>query len=136
MTDRRFSISIHILTLLYQNEGEWLSSDYLAGSMNINPVLVRKELSNLRKNGFILSKEGKNGGCMLAKSANSIYISEIFEAISPKKILGTDFDKPNPLCPIGRQINEHLAALSLEVKQTITNSLKEETLADFSNRFK
>lgn len=57
----RFAISMHILTLLAKANGEWLPSDLLAGSININPVLVRKELINLRNKGLVVSREGKYG---------------------------------------------------------------------------
>lgn len=136
MSDRRFAISIHILVLLSQETGEWLSSDYLAGSMNINPVLVRKELSNLKKSGFIISKEGKNGGCMLAKSAEDIYISDVFKVVNSGSVLGNDFANPNPKCPVGRQINEHLSDLSDKAEEAMIKLLAGETLAKFSYKFK
>lgn len=135
MGDRRFSISIHILVLLAKNEGEWISSDYLAGSMNINPVLVRKELSNLRKHGFVISKEGKSGGCMLAKSADNIYLSDIYEIVSSQSILGNSLASPNPKCPVGRQINKHLNDLNLEAEKVMTNQLSGITIAEFSSKF-
>ena len=135
MGDRRFSISIHILVLLAKNKGEWISSDYLAGSMNINPVLVRKELSNLRKHGFVISKEGKSGGCMLAKSADNIYLSDIYEIVSSQSILGNSLASPNPKCPVGRQINKHLNDLNLEAEKVMTNQLSGITIAEFSSKF-
>ena len=135
MNDRRFAISMHILVLLSHNNGEWLPSDFLAGSMNINPVLVRKELSNLKKSGFIISKEGKNGGCMLAKPAEAIYISDIFKAVNSGAVLGNDFANPNPKCIVGRQINEHLSNLSTKTENAMIELLAGETLANFSNKF-
>lgn len=136
MNDRRFAISMHILVLLSKNSGEWLSSDYLAGSININPVLVRKELSNLKKMGLIISKEGKNGGCMLAKPAEDILISDVFSAVNSGNILGNDLANPNPKCPVGRQINAHLSDLTLGVEAVMIKMLAGETLAGFSNKFK
>ena len=47
MSNGKFAISVHILTLLASEPGEYCSSEYLSGSININPVLVRKELVNL-----------------------------------------------------------------------------------------
>lgn len=136
MGDRRFSISIHILVLLADSDEEWLSSDYLAGSMNINPVLVRKELSNLRKHGFILSKEGKNGGSMLAKPADEILLSEVYRVVSSQTLLGNSLASPNPKCPIGRQINEHLKDLNLEAEKFMIEQLSNQTVADFIKKFK
>jgi DNA-binding IscR family transcriptional regulator len=68
----RFQIAIHILTLLDYEQGTLVSSDYIAGSLNTNPALVRKEISNLRNHGLIESKEGKGGGYTLGKPATQI----------------------------------------------------------------
>lgn len=136
MNDRRFSISIHILVLLAKNKEEWMSSDFLAGSMNINPVLVRKELSNLRKHGFVISKEGKNGGSMLANSENDIYLSDVYQIVSSQSILGNSLASPNPKCLVGRQINEHINNLNTEAEKMMIQQLSGITLAEFSNKFK
>jgi Rrf2 family protein len=130
----RFQIAMHIMTLLC-NEDRSLPSEYMAGSININPVLVRKELSNLIKHQLITSREGKNGGYALAKPAQSILLASIYEAVKPGNILGQAKNRPNPLCPIGKQINEHLKNLDREIEQSMINKLGNTTLADFSNKF-
>jgi Rrf2 family protein len=133
--DGRFAISLHILTLLTQADGAWLSSDYLAGSININPVLVRKEIINLRKRGLVISREGKNGGSTLAKSAEQILLSDVFRATHEGAFLGKARNSPNPNCPIGRQINLHLNSLYSEAEQALLNQLGSTTLADFYRQF-
>ncbi|MFC3160874.1 hypothetical protein ACFOEQ_22685 [Chryseobacterium arachidis] len=45
MNNTRFATAIHIMTLLAESPQEWLTSEWMAGSININPVIVRKELS-------------------------------------------------------------------------------------------
>ncbi|GAB3551229.1 RrF2 family transcriptional regulator [Spirosoma fluminis] len=131
----RFAISLHILTLLEQSKGEWLTSDYLAGSININPVLVRKEISNLRNHGLIISREGKNGGAMLAKSASQIRLSDVFQATRQGSFLGTARNSPNPDCPVGKQINRHLDGLYNDVEEALIQKLGTRTLEDFSRKF-
>ncbi|MCX6216026.1 Rrf2 family transcriptional regulator [Spirosoma sp.] len=131
----RFAISMHILTLLAQANGEWLSSDFLAGSININPVLVRKELINLRNKGLLISREGKNGGSMLAKSAAQIRVSDIFLATRQGAFLGTSRNNPNPNCPVGKQITQHLNGLYQEAEEALLHKLGDTTLEDFSHRF-
>ncbi len=135
MTNGRFAISIHILTLLTKAEGELLSSEYLAGSININPVLVRKELSNLRQHGLIHSKEGKNGGASLAKPARQVLLSEIYAAVKQVPFLGVAKNTPNPYCPVGRQINGHLENLYKEAEAALLEKLGQTNLADFTNQF-
>jgi Rrf2 family protein len=131
----RFQVAIHILTLLSKAGDELLSSEYIAGSMNINPALVRKEISNLRNHGLISSKEGKNGGYSLGKSPRQITLSAIYEAVKPAAILGQAKNLPNPDCIVGKQINDHLLSLNQELNEILAKKLNGTTLADFSDKF-
>ena len=131
----RFAISMHILTLLAKANGEWLTSDFIAGSININPVLVRKEISNLRNKGLVISREGKNGGSLLAKPAQQIRVSDVFLATRQGAFLGTARNTPNPDCPVGKQINRHLDNLYEEAENALIQKLGDSTLDDFSQKF-
>lgn len=135
MSNGRFAISVHILTLLAGESEGWCSSEYLSGSININPVLVRKELINLRNHGLVLSKEGKSGGSALAKPASSIAMSDIYKAVRPDHFLGKSVNQPNPNCPVGLQINTHLEELYLESERALINKLGNMTLAEFYQKF-
>lgn len=135
MNNGRFAISVHILTLLTFAEEEWTSSEFLAGSININPVLVRKELSNLRDHGLVISKEGKAGGSKLAKPPGEILMSEIYEAVRQKDLLGKGINSPNPDCIVGRKINDHLSSLYDDAEKTLLLDLSMTSLADFSLKF-
>ncbi|WP_449437833.1 RrF2 family transcriptional regulator [Pedobacter steynii] len=135
MNNSRFAISLHILTLLEKAKGELLSSEYMAGSININPVLVRKELSNLRNHGFVNSKEGKNGGSYLSKSAKEINLADIYNAVRQINLLGISKNTPNPQCPVGKQMNTHLNNLYNSTEQALVKELSSQTLADFSSQF-
>lgn len=130
----RFPIAMHIMTLLCTAD-DFLSSDYMAGSINVNPVLVRKELSNLIKHQLITSREGKNGGYTLSKPASQISLASIYQAVKPDHILGQAKNQPNPACPIGKQINEHLKDLDNEIEQTMLNKLGTTNLAAFCKKF-
>ncbi|ETZ19925.1 Rrf2 family transcriptional regulator [Pedobacter sp. V48] len=135
MSNSRFAISLHILTLLERAKGGLLSSEFMAGSININPVLVRKELSNLRNHGFVDSKEGKNGGSYLSKSAKEINLADIYKAVKQNNLLGISKNTPNPQCSVGKQMNTHLNNLYNSTEQALLKELSSQTLADFSNRF-
>lgn len=135
MNNGRFAISVHILTLLAMVEEEWISSDYLAGSININPVLVRKELGNLRANGLVKSKEGKAGGSKLSKPADEILMSDIYEAVRLNELLGKGVNLPNPACPVGRDINVHLDSLYEESERALVASLAQTKLSEFCQKF-
>jgi Rrf2 family protein len=116
-------------------KGERLSSDYIANSINVNPVVVRKEISTLQENGLVESSSGRKGGSTLAKSAEEIRISDVYESVNPSSVLGVKRDQPNPKCPVGSQINDRLGELFDETEQAIVKMLEKQTLADFTRNF-
>lgn len=134
MGNVRFATAIHILTLLAYAEEEVLSSEYLAGSININPVLVRKELSNLRNHGMVQSKEGKGGGAMLAKPPKKILLADIYKAVRQEPLLGRS-NNPNPECPIGRRINKQIEHVYDKAEQALIDQLGRMSIADFIKKF-
>lgn len=135
MNNTRFATAIHILTLLAKDSQEWLTSDWIAGSVNVNPVVVRKELINLKKSGLIESKQGKVGGVRIAKNPEQINISEIYKSIKNTEVLGKKNQNPNPLCNVGKDINKNLSLLFNDTDDLVLQFLKEKKLSDFSNQF-
>ena len=135
MTDNHFTIAVHILTLLAWKGDTYTSSEFLAGSMQLHPVLVRKELALLRAGGLVLSKEGKNGGSRLARPAEQVLLSDVYAAVRRSAPIGTERHDPTPDCPVGRQINRHLDALYGEAEAALVRQLGQTTLATFRQRF-
>ncbi|HCX24889.1 MAG: transcriptional regulator [Flammeovirgaceae bacterium] len=135
MSNTRFATALHILTLLADQDQEWLRSEWIAGSININPVIVRKELSLLNEAGLVLSRKGKEGGFKLNKSSDTISLAEIYLTVKNSEVLGKRNQNPNPKCPIGKSINQQLEGLFTEIDQKVENELKGKTLKNFVEQF-
>jgi len=135
MISGKFAITLHILTLLSKFPDDYLSSDFIAGSMNLHPVLVRKEIANLKKNHIVESKEGKNGGTKLLKPASEINLDHVFKMTFDTVSLGYSKKDPNPDCPVGKQINKNLDELYASINQKISVQLSGITLTEFSEKF-
>ncbi|WP_026705219.1 Rrf2 family transcriptional regulator [Flavobacterium soli] len=135
MLSGKFAITLHILTLLSKFPDEYLSSEFLAGSMNLHPVLVRKEIANLKKHNIVESKEGKNGGTKLLIPSKDITLDMIFKLTFEKVSLGFSKKDPNPDCPVGKQINQNLQLLYDSINDKISNQLNSISLLDFENKF-
>lgn len=135
MNNTRFATAIHIMTLLAKNSADWMTSDWIAGSININAVMVRNELVILKKTGLIESKQGKEGGVRISKNANDISIAEIYGAVKNSEVLGKKNQNPNPLCTVGKDINENLETLFTETDNLVLEFLKGKKLSDFSHQF-
>lgn len=135
MSNTRFATAIHIMTLLAKDPQEWLTSDWIAGSINVNPVIVRKELGNLKKAALVESRQGKDGGVRIRKNAEDISIAEIYEAIKSAEVLGKKNQNPNPLCAVGKDINKNLNLLFAETDGLVQQFLSKKKLSDFTGQF-
>ena len=68
----RFTIGLHILTAIDMFQKDYkVTSDFLAGSIRTNPVVVRKILGQLKKAGLIHSSQGV-AGITMAKPLEEI----------------------------------------------------------------
>lgn len=135
MISGKFAITLHILTLMSKYPDDFLSSEYIAGSLNMNPVLVRKEIANLKKHRVVESKEGKNGGTKLLKPAGAITLEDIFRMTFNKVTLGYSKNEPNPACPVGKNINTNLETLYCDINQSISKQLSKISLLEFTSEF-
>lgn len=135
MNNTRFATAIHILTILAADKDAWLNSDYIAGSINVNPVIVRKELIILQQAGLVESRKGKDGGARLSKSPNEITLTDIYKAVKNSDILGKKNLKTNPKCPVGKDINHRLEILYSETDLIVVNFLQNKTLKEFAGMF-
>lgn len=135
MISGKFAISLHILTLLSKRSDEFLSSEQIAESLNMNPVLVRKQISILKQYGVVESREGKNGGSRLSKAPEGITLDEIFRMSFESISLGYSKNKPNPRCPVGRKINKNLSSLYDDLNHKVTRQLQDVSLLNFADTF-
>lgn len=135
MNNTRFATAIHILAILAKFPEKWLSSDWIAESININPVIVRKELGTLHAHRWIVSRKGKVGGTKLQVPPESITLAEIYKAVKNTDVLGKKNLKTNPSCPIGRNINNNLESLFIQTDSVVIASLENKTLKKFVEQF-
>ena len=135
MNNTRFATLIHILTLLAKYPGQWLSSDWIAESIQTNPVIVRKELGLLQEKGWVVSKKGKEGGSMLNVSSCSISLADIYKAVQNVNVLGKKNNCNATNCPVGKEINKELDSLFQETDQIVYQALEHRNLKSFVDQF-
>jgi Rrf2 family protein len=126
----QFSMAIHILTLLAKAGHENVKSEYVAGSVNTNPVVIRRLLGQLGQAGLVSSQTGASGGTRLAKAPADISLCEIYKAISCGEVFALHGRSPNQDCPVGKNIEAVLCNLQKEIDKSIGEKLGQYTLAD------
>ena len=107
----RFSVGIHILTLIEINKDGVNSSEYLSGSVNTNPVVIRKIMGMLKNAGLVKVRPGI-AGAELAKDLSDITL-DVYKAVNVVKDneLFSIHENPNPDCTVGRNIQNTIDPL-------------------------
>lgn len=124
----RLPIAVHILLCIQQFDGQYkVTSNFLAGSVNVNPVIIRKTLGQLKAAGLVNIEAGV-GGASLARSAEDITLLDIFYAVEQQEDLFHFHENPNPNCPVGRNIHAVLGKQLLHVQKTMLEQLAAITL--------
>lgn len=105
----RLTMATHILLAADYFSGEVrTTSEFLAGSVGTNPVIVRRILGQLRNAGLITVEQGI-GGVSLAKAPSEISLLDIYNAVEKKEDTIFHFhENPNEACPVGGRIHELL----------------------------
>ena len=128
----RFTIALHIFTCVDTFKGEYkITSDFLAGSINTNPVIIRNILTKLRNAGLIKVARG-TGGITLTRPLSDITFFDVYQAIEPIED-GSLFhfhETPNPNCPVGKNIHGLLDSKLKDIQDAMENEMKKYSLAD------
>jgi len=128
----RFTIAIHIFACIdYFQKDYKITSDFLASSVNVNPVIIRKIMSQLRNAGLINVTRG-TGGITLAKPAEEITLLDVFKAVESldEGKLFHFHENPNTACPVGSTIHLVLDDKLERIQKAMEDELKSITIAD------
>ncbi len=128
----RFTIALHILTAIETFQGQFrITSRFLSGSIQANPVIIRNILLQLKAAGFVQIPRGR-GSITLLKSSNEISLLDVYKSIEPleQDKLFSFHKNPNPQCPVGRNIHNILDWRLLSVQQAMENKLASMKLSD------
>lgn len=124
----RLPVAVHILLAIAVFDGkEKTTSEFLAGSVNVNPVVVRRTLGQLKSAGLVQVKAGE-GGAFLAKAPEQITLLDVFRAVEEEQALFHFHDNPNPDCPVGRNVHAVLDQRLEEVQNAMKSQLAATTL--------
>jgi Rrf2 family protein len=119
----RFTLALHILTLLASKPGEVLTSAYIAGSVNTDPAFVRRLMGTLRKAGWVSSRPGNRGGWELVANPQKLTLADVRRAVNEGSPFSMHSQQPNPKCPVGKNIQAALGPLYMRAEQAMENQL-------------
>ena len=126
----QFTVAAHIMAALGYYHGEEISSAILSDSVNADPTFVRKSLSKLSKAGLVVTRRGKSGASVLARSPRQITLLDIYRASAAPPAFAIHSYPVDKRCPVSRNLKECMSRVLSETQNSFEKSLAEITLAD------
>lgn len=128
----RFTVAVHVLICIEMFKGEHkVTSDFLASSVNANPVVIRRLLQQLKGAGIVRVARG-SGGADTARPLEEITLFDLYRAV--ECVDGGELfhfhEDPNPLCPVGRNIHSVLDVRLGQIQDAMEREMKSITMGD------
>ncbi len=128
----RFTIAVHVLICIETFKNDYkVTSDFLATSVNVNPVVIRRLLQQLKKAGIITVRRG-SGGADIEKPLNTITLLDVYNAV--ECVGGGELfhfhENPNQQCPVGKNIHTILDERLDEIQKAMEKEMQSVSIQD------
>ena len=128
----RFTIAIHMFGCIELfSEERKVTSEFLSSSINVNPVIIRNIMLQLKRAGLVNVARG-SGGITLTRDSSRITFYDIYKAtdlVDDDKLFHFH-ENPNFLCPVGRNINNVLEWRLDSIQKAMEEEMKKYTVKD------
>lgn len=131
----RFTKAIHVLICIEKfKDDRKVTSEFLASSVNVNPVVIRRLLQQLKAVNLVKVARG-SGGAVIAKPLCEISLLDVYHAVEcvEEGKLFHFHENPNELCPVGRNIEKILNPKLESIQLAMEKEMNSITLADIMN---
>lgn len=129
----KFTVAVHTLLVIHIfSDTKKTTSEFIAASVRVNPVVIRRTLLSLKAAGIVEVKAG-SGGARIVKDLKDVSLYDIYKAVDC--VDGGLFhfhENPNPACPVGKNIHAVLDNRLSDAQAAMENELKKVTLADLT----
>jgi DNA-binding IscR family transcriptional regulator len=112
------------------NEGDPVTSEALAYSINTSAGVVRSLLSRLSEAGLTTSQLGVGGGALLAKPAGKIRLLDVYLAVEDRELFATHRTPPCASCSVGANVLKVLNPTLTRAMNALEAELAAVTIAD------
>ena len=128
----RFTIAVHVLVAIETFKDSYkTTSEFLASSINVNTVVIRRLLQQLKKAGIISVKRG-SGGASIERPLQDITLLDVYRAVEPLENgeLFHFHENPNVLCPVGKNIHKIMDHRLQDIQNAMEDQMRSVTLDD------
>jgi Rrf2 family protein len=99
-------------------------------SLNTNPVVVRRILSELQKAGLLETEAGRSGGARLARKADTISLYDVYAAVDDGNLFAYNPNDPNKKCNLSCKMKSVLLPVFDAASEALATKLKKIRLSE------
>ena len=129
----RFTVAVHTLLVIYFfGDKTRTTSEFIAESVNVNPVVIRRTLLSLKSAGMIEVKAGC-GGARIVRDLKDITLYDGYTGVdSGEGDLLPLHEEPKPAYTEGKKHHAGLAGNIFAAQRARGNELRKVSLADLA----
>lgn len=131
----RLTVAVHtLLAIEYFHSDHKVTSEFIASSVCVNPVVIRRILLQLKDAGLVDVARG-SGGAVLKRPPQSISLLDVYRAVDclEKESMFHFHENPNAACPVGSRIHAALDGKLAAAQNAFEQSLAATSLAELMN---
>lgn len=136
--DSKLSGILHVLLHMAETD-QPVTSEALAKAMTTNPVVIRRIMAGLRRQGYVTSEKGHGGGWTIACDLTQVTLRDVYSAIGSPSLLAMGNRTETPGCLVEQAVNAALGTVFDEAETLLLTRFGDVTLAalsaDFHERF-
>lgn len=101
-------MALHVL-LHMASRPQPVTSEALSACMGANPVVVRRALAGLRREGLVRSEKGHGGGWRVARALERVSLLDVYEALGSPALFHQQLRTP-PGCLVAKTAGRTMEA--------------------------
>jgi len=124
----RMASAVQILCVIaYKGQGG-TNSEIIARSLRTNPVVVRRLLKRMEREGLVEIRPGKDGGVQLGRKPSEITLDQIYQSVESDTGVFALRPRGNPNCPVDSRMKDLLAPIFGAANKAVAATLRRTTL--------
>ena len=126
----RLASAVHIMSFVAHAHDEGTTSEEIAKSLRTNPVVVRKLLKLLEREGLVALRQGRHGGVSLRHPASGITLGQIYKAVESESGVFAMRSQVHEGCVVACAMKRRLGPIFNAANAAVVQALGKTSLAE------
>ena len=126
----RMASAVHIMSFVAYAGDEGTTSEAIAKSLHTNPVVVRKILKLLEREGLVALRQGRQGGVGLRHPASRITLGQIYKAVESESGVFAMRSQVHERCVVAGAMKRRLGPIFNAANDAVEQAFSKTSLAE------